>query len=110
MKNRPWLAPVAAAVSSVIALACCLPLGFLAALGLAGAAFFLDSARPWLAAVSVALLALGLFQFRRQSACGIRHRASTLFLFWAATIVVVVALLAPQLVAGFLADYLPGEP
>ena len=40
--------PVAAVIAALSTLGCCLPLGFLGAVGLAGISVRLQSARPWL--------------------------------------------------------------
>jgi hypothetical protein len=100
------LAPVVAAVSALSCMACCLPLGFAAAAGLAGVGVILEPLRPWLMGISAALLLFGLWQlYRRPKVCRPRSRVS-LVVFWTSTVVVLALIVAPQLVAGFLADYL----
>ncbi len=49
-------ASVAAIVSSLATMACCVPLGFAAAIRAAGASAFLLRFRPWFLVVSVALM------------------------------------------------------
>jgi hypothetical protein len=100
------LAPVAAVMSALSCMACCLPLGFAAAAGLAGVGVVLEPLRPWLMSISAVLLVFGMWQlYRRPKVCRPRSRAS-LIVFWTSAVVVVALTVAPQLVAGFLADYL----
>jgi hypothetical protein len=85
-------------------MACCLPFGFAAAAGVAGVAVVLDGVRPYLMGGSVALLALGLWQlYRRPRVCRPRSKA-TLAIFWSCAALVIALIVAPQLVAGWLAD------
>jgi type IV secretory pathway TrbL component len=85
-------------------LSCCLPLPFLGAAGVAGASVFLASARPWLLALSIILLGLGFFQVYRGMRCRARQSKTAIALLTLATIVVVLLLLFPQVVASVLAD------
>jgi len=57
--------PLAAVIAALSTLACCLPFGFLGAIGLAGASVRLQAARPWLLVSAVALLAVGFVQLYR---------------------------------------------
>jgi hypothetical protein len=99
-------ASVAAMVSAIATIGCCVPLGFLAALGAAGASAFLASARPWLLGLSVLLLGAGFVQQYRGARCGVKRSVLSVVLLWTATAVVLAMLLFPQAVAGFLADRL----
>lgn len=65
MKLAERAAPVAAAVAALSTLACCLPLGIAGAAGALGLSVVLSSLRPWLIAVAVILLAVGVFQLYR---------------------------------------------
>ena len=104
MKHGEKVAPVAALLSAVSCMACCLPFGFAAAAGAAGAAVVLDRLRPWLMISSVALLLFGMWQlYSRPRVCRPRSRTS-LAIFWTCAAIVVAMTVAPQLVAGFLAD------
>jgi len=58
-------ASLAAILSSVATISCCLPLGFAAALGAGAASTFFTTLRPWLLGLSVALLGLGFWQQHR---------------------------------------------
>lgn len=97
-------ASLAAVVSSIIAIGCCLPLGFAAALGVASASAFLTTLRPWLLGLSVALLGVGFWQQHRATQCAIRGKLLGKVLLWAALAVVLGMILFPQQIAGFIAD------
>jgi hypothetical protein len=97
-------ASVAAILSSVATMSCCLPVGFAAALGTGAASAFFTTLRPWLLGLSIALLALGFWQQHRAKQCALRGRWMGSFLLWAAVAVVVGMILFPQEIAAFLAD------
>jgi hypothetical protein len=99
-------ASMAAMVSALAMIGCCVPLGFLAALGAAGASTFLATARPWLLELSVLLLGVGFVQQYRGARCGVKRSRLSVVLLWTATAVVLVMVLFPQAIAGFLADHL----
>ena len=84
-------------------MACCLPLGAAAALGMAGAGVFLDRARPWFSALSVLVLAAGFWQQRRARQCGRRTGVVGVVLLWTSLIVVGAVILFPQEIAAILA-------
>jgi hypothetical protein len=98
-------ASLGAMVSSLLTLGCCLPLPFLGAAGLAGAAVFLSAARPWLLGLSVLLLGAGFFQVYRGMKCRARQSRIALVLLSLAALVVVLLLFFPQVLAGLLADF-----
>ncbi len=103
-----WKTSVAswgALASSLLTLACCVPLGFLGAAGAAGASLLARSARLWLLALSGILLAIGFYQAYRGARCGVRQARLNVALLLLATTVVLVVILFPQLVAGLLADW-----
>ena len=96
-------APAVAILAAVSTLACCVPLGFLGALGLASMSVWVQPLRPWLLGASMALLFAGFVQlYFRKSACH-RRSAVSLVLFWTAAGVVVLVILFPQVVASLLA-------
>ena len=97
-------ASVAAILSSVATMSCCLPLGFAAALGAGTASAFFTTLRPWLLGLSVVLLGLGFWQQHRAKQCAIRGKLLGGVLLWAAVIVVLAMILFPQQIAGFIAD------
>ena len=101
-------ASLAAIVSSVATISCCLPIGFAAALGAGAASAFVTTLRPWLLGLSVVLLGFGFWQQYRAKQCAIRGRWVGSVLLWAAVAVVVGMILFPQEIAAFLADGLHG--
>jgi hypothetical protein len=104
MKLSEKIMPVAAVMTALGSLACCLPLGIAAAAGAGGLAMVLAPIRPWLLGFSVIFLAIGMVQlYRSRGSCPRRSR-STIALFWIATVVVLGLMLFPQTVAGILAD------
>jgi hypothetical protein len=108
MKHVERITSVAAALSALATLACCLPLGIV---GVAAASTTLSIVlgwlRPWLLGLSVVLLVLGTHQvYRATEACQQRSRASVLVL-WISLLVVLVVIVFPQLIASLLADWLP---
>lgn len=102
-------ASVVAILSSVATIGCCLPIGFVAALGAGAASAFFITLRPWLLGLSIALLALGFWQQHRAKQCAIRGRWVGSALLWAAVAVVVGMILFPQEIASFLADGFHGS-
>jgi FtsH-binding integral membrane protein len=97
-------ASLAAILSSVAVVGCCLPLGFAAALGAGAASAFFATLRPWLLGLSVVLLGLGFWQQRRAKQCSVRGRRLANVMLWAAVAVVLGMILFPQQIAGFIAD------
>src|SRR5260370_31316062 len=67
-------ASLAAILSSVATISCCLPLGFAAALGAGAASAFFTTLRPWLWGLPVVLLALGFCQQHRATQCSLSAR------------------------------------
>lgn len=103
MRHGERVAPVAAALSALATLACCLPLGIAGAVGALGLSVVLASIRPWLIAASVVLLGVGLVQlFRSGRTCRRRSRFS-LVLFSLCAALVLGLILFPQAVAGLVA-------
>ena len=77
MKLAERATPVAAVVAAFSTLACCLPFGFLGALGLAGISVRLQNARPWLLVGAFALLVVGFVQlYRGRNQCRKRSTVS----------------------------------
>ena len=98
-------ASLAAIVSSLATMACCVPLGFAAAIGAAGASAFLLRFRPWFLVLSIALIGLGFWQQRRAKQCAVKGSLIGQFLLWTAVVIVLAMILFPQQIAGFLADH-----
>jgi len=57
--------PVAAVIAALSTLACCLPLGFLGAVGLAGLSVWAQSLRGWFLGLAITLLVVGFVQLYR---------------------------------------------
>lgn len=99
-------ASVAAIVSALATVSCCLPLGFAAAIGAGAASAFFQTLRPWLLGLAIVLIGFGFWQQHRAKQCSIRGRWIGNVLLWCALVTVVVMILFPQQIAGFLADKL----
>jgi len=96
-------APVPAAIAALSTLACCLPLGIAGAVGALGLSVVLNSLRPWLIAIAMVFLAVGLFQlYPNQRSCKRRSPVS-LVIFGVSAAVVVAVLVFPQRVAELMA-------
>ena len=97
-------ASLAAIVSSVATISCCLPVAFAGALGAGTASAFATTLRPWLLGLSVILLGFGFWQQHRAKQCAVRGRLVGNVLLWAAVVVVLGMILFPQEIAAVIAD------
>jgi hypothetical protein len=105
MKQAASISAAMGAIASALAsLSCCLPLGFVAALGAGAAGAFLTTLRPWLLGLSVLLVGVGFWQRRRARQCRVRGSRVGEALLWLAVAVVLAMILLPQQIAGILAD------
>ena len=103
MRVTERLPPVAAALSALATLACCLPLGIAGAVGALGLSVALDALRPWLIGLAVVLLGISGFQmYRSGKSCRRRSRFS-LVLFGLSAVIVLGVILFPQTLAGLMA-------
>jgi cytochrome bd-type quinol oxidase subunit 2 len=94
---------VAAVIAVLSTLACCLPFGFLGAMGLAGVSVWAQTARPWLLGSALVLLVLGFVQlYRGRTQCRKRSPIS-ISLFWVAVVIVLIIVLFPQVIAHLVA-------
>jgi hypothetical protein len=108
VKHSDRIAPVAAALSALAALVCCLPVGFAAVAATATVAAFLAPLRPWFLGISTVLLAVGAIQVTRARACATgRARVMSVIVLSASVIIVLLVVFFPQLVATMLADLIP---
>ena len=64
--------------------------------------------RPWLLGLSVFLIGVGFWQQRRARQCSVKRNYLSEVLLWSAVALVVLMIVFPQEIAGFLADHLPG--
>jgi hypothetical protein len=107
MKHSEKITPIAAVVSALSTLTCCLPSSIAAAAGSAGLGVVAEPLRPWLLGLSIGLLVLGLVQlYRRNRTCEGRSPV-TIALFVISAIFVVSVLAFPQITAGLFASMLP---
>ena len=102
-ERAAWAAPLAAILSAITSLACCLPAAFLAALGAASASGVFASLRPWLLLVAAILLAVGFIQIYRGGKSCRRRSGWSVGLFWLAVAVFLAMLFFPQQIASLLA-------
>jgi len=107
MKHSEKITPVAAAVSALSTMACCLPSGIAAAAGAAGLGVVLEPFRSWLMGLSVGLLAIGLVQLYRTNRTCPRRGPVSIAVFLVSAIVVLSVLVFPQVMAGILAAVFP---
>ena len=107
MKHSEKITPVAAAISALSTIACCLPSGIAAAAGTAGLGVVVESFRPWLVGSSIVLLLLGFVQLYRSNRSCQRRSPVSVAVFSISTIVVAGILLFPQITAGLLASVIP---
>jgi hypothetical protein len=69
MKNPEQVTPVAAAVTALSTLLCCVPTSFAAAIATTSAGLFVAHHQGWFLAASVGLIAIGVIQLRRATVC-----------------------------------------
>jgi TRAP-type C4-dicarboxylate transport system permease small subunit len=102
MKVSEKGAPAAAIIAALSTLACCLPLGFFGAVGLASLSLWARQYSRWLLLGAIAFLCVGSVQLYFRKSCTKKSKA-TLVLFWAAVVIVILVALFPQLVATLIA-------
>jgi len=95
-------APAAAIIAALSTLACCLPLGFLGAVGLASLSIWVRNYSRWLLLASIAFLCIGSVQLYFRKSCRESSTAS-LVLFWIAVVIVILIAVFPQLIASLIA-------
>src|SRR5579863_4212773 len=102
MRVTEKLTPVAAALSALATLACCLPLGVAGAVGALGLSVALDWLRPWLIGLAVILLSVSAVQIYRGHSCQRRGRLG-LIVFGLSAVVVFAVMIFPQKLAELMA-------
>lgn len=96
------LTPIAAVISALAAMACCLPWGLAAAMGALGLSAFFTRFQADFLVLAVVLLAVGLIQIlRRGRSCRRRSRIE-IALWTIAAMIVLAIVLFPQWVASLL--------
>ena len=107
MKHLEKAAPIAAALTSLTTLVCCVPVGLAASAATAGLGMVVATYQRWFLGASVVLLIVGMVQLQRlQRTCATRSDASIVVLSVSGLIVLLVVLF-PQVVAGIVADWMP---
>jgi hypothetical protein len=107
MKHSEKITPVAAVVSVLPTLTCCLPSTIAAAAGVAGLGVVVEPLRPWLLVFSIALLVIGFVQLYRTSRVCHRRSPLSIAVFVISAILILGALVFPQITAGLFASVLP---
>ena len=103
MRVTERLSPVAAAMSALATLACCLPFGIAGSVGALGLSVALEGLRSWLIGLAVVLLAVSGFQMYRSGRnCRRRDRLSVV-LFGLSAAIVLGVMLFPQTLAELMA-------
>jgi len=99
--------PLAAAITALSTLACCLPLSLSAAVGIATLGVVFERYRGGLIAISILFLAIGVFQLYRFKRTCRKSSVSDIVIVVLAGIIVVGVSLFPQAIAVLLADLFP---
>jgi len=103
MRAAERATPIAAVVAALSTLACCLPFGFLSAMGLASLSVWAQSFRYWFIGGAAVLLVVGFVQlYRGRNQCKRRSPVS-IALFWCAVVMVLLIVLFPQVIASLVA-------
>jgi hypothetical protein len=104
MNHSEKTTSVAAALSAVSTLACCLASGIAVAAGAAGVGVVMEPLRPWLMGLSIALLVLGFVPLYRSNRACQRRSPVSIALLLISAIIVVGVLVFPQMTAGLFAS------
>ena len=107
MKHSEKVTPVAAVVSALSTMVCCLPSGIAAAAGAAGLGALLEPLRPWLVGLSIVLLVVGFVQLYRSNRSCQRRSPVSIVLFLISAIVVLGVIVFSQITAGLFASVIP---
>jgi hypothetical protein len=107
MKHTERITPIAAALSAVATLLCCLPIGFAAAAATASLGVAIASLRPWLLGAALVLVAIGFVQIYYGKQSCHRRTIADVAILWVCTAIVVLVAFFPQLIATAIADWLP---
>ena len=99
--------PLAAAATALAAFACCcVPLGVAGALGVLALGSLFDALQPWFLTAATLLLAVSAYQcYRGRRTCQLRRSRFSLTVLGLSATIVLLVLLFPQTVAGWIADY-----
>ena len=103
MKHTEKLAPVAAAVTALTTMACCLPMGIAAAAATAGLSTVAAEYQGWLLGASGVMLALGLVQLRAVKRSCARRSYSSVIIFCLSAVIVLAVAFFPHVIAEAMA-------
>ena len=107
MKHVEKVTPIAAALTSLATLVCCLPMGFAAAAATASVGMVVATYQRWFLGASVVLLIVGMVQLQRvQRTCATRPYGA-IVTFGLSAVIVLLVVLFPQILAGLVADWMP---
>jgi hypothetical protein len=110
MKNSEQVTPVAAAVTALSTLLCCVPTSFAAAIATTSLGVFVADHQGWFLAASVVLIAIGAVQLRRATACSTGPKRTSAIMLALSTVIVITVIFFPQVLAGLMADWaMPGR-
>jgi hypothetical protein len=105
MKNTEQVTPVAAAVTAMSTLLCCVPTSFAAAVATTSVGVFVADHQGWFLAASVLLIAIGAVQLRRATSCSTRAKRSSAIMLAISAVIVAAVVFFPQVVASLMADW-----
>lgn len=106
MKHVEKVTPVAAALTSLATLVCCLPTGLAAAAASASLSMVVATYQRWFLGASLVLLIVGMVQLQRvQRTCATRPYGA-IAVFAVSAVIVLLVVLFPQIVAGIAADWM----
>ena len=106
MKHTEKLAPVAAAVTALTTIACCLPMGIAAAAATAGLSTVAVEYQAWLLGASGVMLGFGLGQLRGAARSCPRRTSSSVIVYCISALIVLAVLFFPQALTGALSGWL----
>ena len=106
-KHTEKLAPVAAAVTALTTMACCLPMGIAAAVATAGLSTVVAEYQGWLLGAAGVMLAVGFAQLRGATRSCARRSLSSVIVYCLSAAIVLVVVFFPQALASAMADWLP---
>jgi uncharacterized membrane protein len=95
--------PVAAVIAALSTIACCLPFGFLGAVGLAGASVWVQQFHGWLLGLAAVFLMVGFWQLYGTPRTCKRRSPVSIAMLWLAVVVVLAVILFPQIIASAIA-------
>ncbi len=107
MKHAEKVPPIAAALTSLATLLCCLPVGFAAAAATTSLGMVVSAYQAWFLGASVVFLLIGLAQLRELQRTCVRRPYMSLVIFSVSAAIVLLVILFPQVVAAIVADWLP---